>query len=182
VPSLSGAFRFVLAAVTFSASPEEVTQKGRLLCKEANLFLYRNCIYECVQLYAVAAEFVIAAKLRLAALLSACAASGSFLVLARKEPKKPLLRLGGSRCGKCRCPCVRTQTELPNDGLMPYVPEVSAGGWQPEFGEANPHRALRCVVRQDVACPDAQRAEVDKGTRRTYAAGCSGLTQTSAAN
>jgi hypothetical protein len=36
------------------------------------------------------AVFVIAAKLRLAALLSACAAGGSFLVLARKEPKKPL--------------------------------------------------------------------------------------------
>ncbi|MDR0813098.1 MAG: hypothetical protein LBO63_03725 [Oscillospiraceae bacterium] len=44
--------------------------------------------------------FVIGAKLRLAALLSACAAGGSFLVLARKEPKKPLLGLGGSRCGK----------------------------------------------------------------------------------
>ncbi|MDR0813659.1 MAG: hypothetical protein LBO63_06630 [Oscillospiraceae bacterium] len=43
------------------------------------------------------AEFVIVAKLRLAALLSACAAGGSFLVLARKEPKKPLLGLG--RCG-----------------------------------------------------------------------------------
>jgi hypothetical protein len=41
------------------------------------------------------AAFVIAAKLRLAALLSACAAGGSFLVLARKEPKKPLLGLGG---------------------------------------------------------------------------------------
>ncbi|MDR0813959.1 MAG: hypothetical protein LBO63_08220 [Oscillospiraceae bacterium] len=38
--------------------------------------------------------FVIAAKLRLAALLSAYAAGGSFLVLARKEPKKPLLGLG----------------------------------------------------------------------------------------
>ncbi|MDR0813848.1 MAG: hypothetical protein LBO63_07610 [Oscillospiraceae bacterium] len=38
--------------------------------------------------------FVIVAKLRLAALLSACAAGGSFLVLARKEPKKPLLGLG----------------------------------------------------------------------------------------
>ncbi|MDR0813966.1 MAG: hypothetical protein LBO63_08255 [Oscillospiraceae bacterium] len=40
--------------------------------------------------------FVIAAKLRRIALLSACAAGGSFLVLARKEPKKPLLGLGGS--------------------------------------------------------------------------------------
>ncbi|MDR0813761.1 MAG: hypothetical protein LBO63_07170 [Oscillospiraceae bacterium] len=38
--------------------------------------------------------FLIAAKLRLAALLNACAAGGSFLVLARKEPKKPLLGLG----------------------------------------------------------------------------------------
>ncbi|MDR0813367.1 MAG: hypothetical protein LBO63_05125 [Oscillospiraceae bacterium] len=39
--------------------------------------------------------FVSRAKLRLATLLYACAASGSFLVLARKEPKKPLLGLGG---------------------------------------------------------------------------------------
>ncbi|MDR0813791.1 MAG: hypothetical protein LBO63_07320, partial [Oscillospiraceae bacterium] len=30
-------------AVTFSASPEKVTKKGRLLCKEANTFLYGNC-------------------------------------------------------------------------------------------------------------------------------------------
>jgi hypothetical protein len=34
--------------------------------------------------------FVIVAKLRLAAQQSAYAAGGSFLVLARKEPKKPL--------------------------------------------------------------------------------------------
>jgi hypothetical protein len=61
--------------------------------------------------------FVIVAKLCLASLLSAYAAGGSFLVLARKEPKKPLLGLGGLRCGKCRCPCVRIQTELPSDGL-----------------------------------------------------------------
>jgi hypothetical protein len=40
------------------------------------------------------AVFVIAAKLRRVALLSAYAAGGSFLVLARKEPKKPLLGLG----------------------------------------------------------------------------------------
>ncbi|MDR0812516.1 MAG: hypothetical protein LBO63_00710 [Oscillospiraceae bacterium] len=38
--------------------------------------------------------FVIGAKLRLASLLYAYAAGGSFLVLARKEPKKPLLGLG----------------------------------------------------------------------------------------
>ncbi|MDR0813226.1 MAG: hypothetical protein LBO63_04390 [Oscillospiraceae bacterium] len=127
--------------------------------------------------------FVIAAKLRLAAMLYACAAGGSFLVLARKEPKKPLLGLGGLRCGKGRCPCVRTLTELPNDGALgPYVPEISAGGWQPEFGEAHPHRALRCVVRQASACPDAQSAEADEGTRRTHIAGCGGLTQASAAN
>ncbi|MDR0813893.1 MAG: hypothetical protein LBO63_07885 [Oscillospiraceae bacterium] len=61
--------------------------------------------------------FVSRAKLRLASLLSACAAGGSFLVLARKEPKKPLLDLGGLRCGKGRCPCVQARTELPNDGL-----------------------------------------------------------------
>jgi hypothetical protein len=41
------------------------------------------------------AMFVIEAKLRLATLLYAYAAGGSFLVLARKEPKKPLLGLGG---------------------------------------------------------------------------------------
>ncbi|MDR0812846.1 MAG: hypothetical protein LBO63_02425 [Oscillospiraceae bacterium] len=40
------------------------------------------------------AEFVSKAKLRLAILLYAYAAGGSFLVLARKEPKKPLLGLG----------------------------------------------------------------------------------------
>ncbi|MDR0813251.1 MAG: hypothetical protein LBO63_04535 [Oscillospiraceae bacterium] len=61
--------------------------------------------------------FVSRAKLRLASLLSACAAGGSFLVLARKEPKKPLLGLGGLQGCKCRCPCVRIQTELPSDGL-----------------------------------------------------------------
>ncbi|MDR0812528.1 MAG: hypothetical protein LBO63_00770 [Oscillospiraceae bacterium] len=61
--------------------------------------------------------FEIGARLRLAALLYAYAAGGSFLVLARKEPKKPLLGLGRSRCGKCTCPCVRTLTELPSDGL-----------------------------------------------------------------
>ncbi|MDR0813432.1 MAG: hypothetical protein LBO63_05450 [Oscillospiraceae bacterium] len=61
--------------------------------------------------------FVSAAKLRLATLLYACAAGGSFLVLARKEPKKPLLGLGGLRCCKCTCPYIRTQTELPTDGL-----------------------------------------------------------------
>ncbi|MDR0812875.1 MAG: hypothetical protein LBO63_02575 [Oscillospiraceae bacterium] len=109
--------------------------------------------------------FVIAAKLRLAALLSACAAGGSFLVLARKEPKKPLLGLGGLQSYKCTCPYVRIQTELPTDGLAPYVQAVGVGGWQPKFGEANPHRALRCAVRQVVACHDAQSAEVDKGTR-----------------
>ncbi|MDR0812681.1 MAG: hypothetical protein LBO63_01560 [Oscillospiraceae bacterium] len=38
--------------------------------------------------------FVIGAKLRLSSLLYAYAAGGSFLVLARKEPKKPLLGLG----------------------------------------------------------------------------------------
>ncbi|MDR0812503.1 MAG: hypothetical protein LBO63_00645, partial [Oscillospiraceae bacterium] len=63
------------------------------------------------------AAFLIAAKLCLASQLYACAAGGSFLVLARKEPKKPLLGLGGLRSGKCRCPCVRTLTELPADGL-----------------------------------------------------------------
>ncbi|MDR0813216.1 MAG: hypothetical protein LBO63_04340 [Oscillospiraceae bacterium] len=47
-----------------------------------------------VQLCAVVAVFVIGAKLGSFALLSACAAGGSFLVLARKEPKKPLLGLG----------------------------------------------------------------------------------------
>jgi hypothetical protein len=128
------------------------------------------------------AMFVIGAKLHLAALLSAYAAGGSFLVLARKEPKKPLLGLGGLRCGKCRCPYVRTLTELPSDGLAPYVRTVGAGGWQPEFGEASQHRALRCRVWQDIACPDAQSAEVDEGTRRTYIAGCSGLTQASASS
>ncbi|MDR0813492.1 MAG: hypothetical protein LBO63_05785 [Oscillospiraceae bacterium] len=61
--------------------------------------------------------FVIAAKLGSFALLCACAAGGSFLVLARKDPKKPLLGLGGSRCGKCTCPYVRIRTELPTDGL-----------------------------------------------------------------
>ncbi|MDR0812529.1 MAG: hypothetical protein LBO63_00775 [Oscillospiraceae bacterium] len=61
--------------------------------------------------------FVIGAKLGSFALLYAYAAGGSFLVLARKEPKKPLLGLGGLRCCKCTCPCVRTLTELPNDGL-----------------------------------------------------------------
>ncbi|MDR0812567.1 MAG: hypothetical protein LBO63_00965 [Oscillospiraceae bacterium] len=70
-----------------------------------------------MQLCAGVAEFVIAAKLRLATLLSACAAGGSFLVLARKEPKKPLFGLGGLRSGKCRCPYVQTRTELPGDGL-----------------------------------------------------------------
>ncbi|MDR0813111.1 MAG: hypothetical protein LBO63_03790 [Oscillospiraceae bacterium] len=105
------------------------------------------------------AEFVIGVKLGSFALLSACAAGGSFLVLARKEPKKPLLGLGGLQSCKCRCPYVRTRTELAVDGLAPYVPEVSAGGWQPEFGEANPHRALRCCVGQYAACPDAQSAE-----------------------
>ncbi|MDR0813126.1 MAG: hypothetical protein LBO63_03865 [Oscillospiraceae bacterium] len=40
------------------------------------------------------AEFVSRAKLGSFALLYACAAGGSFLVLARKEPKKPLLGLG----------------------------------------------------------------------------------------
>jgi hypothetical protein len=44
----------------------------------------------CVQLCAGSAEFVIVAKLCLVSLLYACAAGGSFLVLARKEPKKPL--------------------------------------------------------------------------------------------
>jgi hypothetical protein len=39
------------------------------------------------------AMFVIGAKLCSFALLSACAAGGSFLVLARKEPKKPLFGL-----------------------------------------------------------------------------------------
>ncbi|MDR0812569.1 MAG: hypothetical protein LBO63_00975 [Oscillospiraceae bacterium] len=63
------------------------------------------------------AEFVIGAKLRLAAQLYAYAAGGYFLVLARKEPKKPLLGLGRLRYGKCRCPCVRIWTELPSDGL-----------------------------------------------------------------
>ncbi|MDR0813532.1 MAG: hypothetical protein LBO63_05990 [Oscillospiraceae bacterium] len=48
------------------------------------------CLTLCVQLCAVVAAFVIGAKLRLAAQLYACAAGGSFLVLARKEPKKPL--------------------------------------------------------------------------------------------
>ncbi|MDR0813082.1 MAG: hypothetical protein LBO63_03640 [Oscillospiraceae bacterium] len=38
--------------------------------------------------------FVREAKQRLVSLLSAYAAGGSFLVLARKEPKKPLLGLG----------------------------------------------------------------------------------------
>ncbi|MDR0813866.1 MAG: hypothetical protein LBO63_07740 [Oscillospiraceae bacterium] len=61
--------------------------------------------------------FVIAAKLCLASLLYACAAGGSFLVLARKEPKKPLLGLGRLRKCKCRCPYIRTLTELPSDGL-----------------------------------------------------------------
>ncbi|MDR0812649.1 MAG: hypothetical protein LBO63_01390 [Oscillospiraceae bacterium] len=63
--------------------------------------------------------FVIGAKLGSFAKLNAYAAGGSFLVLARKEPKKPLLGLGGSRCGKCTYPYVRTRTELPNDGLRP---------------------------------------------------------------
>ncbi|MDR0813621.1 MAG: hypothetical protein LBO63_06435 [Oscillospiraceae bacterium] len=38
--------------------------------------------------------FVIETKLGSFAKLNACAAGGSFLVLARKEPKKPLLGLG----------------------------------------------------------------------------------------
>ncbi|MDR0812805.1 MAG: hypothetical protein LBO63_02205, partial [Oscillospiraceae bacterium] len=111
------------------------------------------------------AEFVSRAKLGSFALLSACAAGGSFLVLARKEPKKPLLGLGGSRCGNCTCPYAQTLTELPMDGLAPYVPAVGVGGWQPEFGEARPHRALRCCGSSNPACPDAQSAEVDEGTR-----------------
>ncbi|MDR0812698.1 MAG: hypothetical protein LBO63_01655 [Oscillospiraceae bacterium] len=51
----------------------------------------RGCgVYECVQPCAGVAEFESAAKLRLATLLYAYAAGGFFLVLARKEPKKPL--------------------------------------------------------------------------------------------
>jgi hypothetical protein len=38
------------------------------------------------------------------------------------------------------------------------------------------------VVATQPACHDAQSAEVDEGTRRTYIAGCSCLTHTSAAN
>ncbi|MDR0813358.1 MAG: hypothetical protein LBO63_05080 [Oscillospiraceae bacterium] len=48
------------------------------------------------------------AKLRLATLLYACAACGSFLVLARKEPKKPLLGLG-----ICGAAIVRVRTSEP---------------------------------------------------------------------
>ncbi|MDR0812771.1 MAG: hypothetical protein LBO63_02025 [Oscillospiraceae bacterium] len=90
------------------------------------------------------AEFVSRAKLRRAAQQSACAAGGSFLVLARKEPKKPLLGLGGLRCGKCTCPCVRTLTELPSDRLAPYVPEVSAAGGNQNL--AKPTRTAPCAV------------------------------------
>jgi hypothetical protein len=75
----------------------------------------------CLQLCAGVAVFVIVAKLRLASLLYACAAGGSFLVLARKEPKKPLLGLGGLQSCKCTYPYVRTLTELATDGLAPYV-------------------------------------------------------------
>ncbi|MDR0813388.1 MAG: hypothetical protein LBO63_05230 [Oscillospiraceae bacterium] len=126
--------------------------------------------------------FVIVAKLSSFAKLYAYAAGGSFLVLARKEPKKPLLDLGGLLCGKCRCPCVRIQTELPSDGRVPYVQAVGIGGWQPEFGESHPHRALRCCGGQYAACHDAQSAEIDGRTRRTHIAGCSSLTQNVAEN
>ncbi|MDR0813419.1 MAG: hypothetical protein LBO63_05385 [Oscillospiraceae bacterium] len=40
--------------------------------------------------------------LRRLAKLSACAAGGSFLVLARKEPKKPLFRLGDRAAASVR--------------------------------------------------------------------------------
>ncbi|MDR0812554.1 MAG: hypothetical protein LBO63_00900, partial [Oscillospiraceae bacterium] len=53
---------------------------------------------------------------------------------------------------------------------------VPTGIWR-----SQPALRLRCVVRQAVACPDAQSAEVDEGTQRTQIAGCSGLTQNAAA-
>jgi hypothetical protein len=63
--------------------------------------------------------FVIGAKLRLAALLSAYAAGGSFLVLARKEPKKPLLGLGDRVAASVR---VRTSESRQNSRLTGFSP------------------------------------------------------------
>ncbi|MDR0813310.1 MAG: hypothetical protein LBO63_04840 [Oscillospiraceae bacterium] len=62
----------------------------------------------CLQPCAGGAEFVIGAKLGSFAKLYACAAGGSFLVLARKEPKKPLLGLG-----ICGAAIVRVRTSEP---------------------------------------------------------------------
>jgi hypothetical protein len=70
---------------------------------------------------------------------------GRFLsCLGKKGTKEAAFGLRYLRCGKCTCPYVRIQTELPTDGLAPYVQTVGVGGCQPEFGEAHPHRALRC--------------------------------------
>jgi hypothetical protein len=113
------------------------------------------------------------------------------------------LRLRGGRslscCGKkvtkeaalracSRCPSVYRDVSLRELGKVPpnrssrRLRSANADGWQPEFGEANPHRALRCCGGQYAACSDAQSAEVDEGTRRTQIAGRSSLTQKSVAN
>ncbi|MDR0814026.1 MAG: hypothetical protein LBO63_08560 [Oscillospiraceae bacterium] len=107
--------------------------------------------------------FVIGAKLCLATLLYAYAAGGSFLVLARKEPKKPLLGLGGFRCCKCRCPCVRIRTELPNDGALgPYV-QTSRYRWVPTRIWRSPPAPRHALLRW--AMPRVSR-RAKRGGRR----------------
>jgi hypothetical protein len=79
------------AAVTFFRfAGKSNPKRGDVFVKKQTPFYTGTAGGGCVQLCAVVAVFVIGAKLRLAALLYACAAGGSFLVLARKEPKNPL--------------------------------------------------------------------------------------------
>ncbi|MDR0813572.1 MAG: hypothetical protein LBO63_06190 [Oscillospiraceae bacterium] len=63
--------------------------------------------------------FVIGVKFRLAALLSAYAAGGSFLVLARKEPKKPLLGLGSRGAASERVRASEFRQSCQVTGLRP---------------------------------------------------------------
>ncbi|MDR0813086.1 MAG: hypothetical protein LBO63_03665, partial [Oscillospiraceae bacterium] len=53
-------------------------------------------------------------------------------------------------------------TELPSDGLAPYVPEVSAGGCPQNV--AKPTRTAPCAV----AAGNAPRVPTRKARRKTY--------------
>ncbi|MDR0813604.1 MAG: hypothetical protein LBO63_06350 [Oscillospiraceae bacterium] len=63
--------------------------------------------------------FVIGAKLGSFAKLNAYAAGGSFLVLARKEPKKPLLGLGGRVAAIARVRASEPRQNCRVTGLRP---------------------------------------------------------------